>query len=464
MRKNVTPGEAISPIDGRYANKTAELSDIFSEKALMRARILVEVEYLIALSEIAKIIRDLSRDEIDLLQSLYANFSDEDFCIIQDFEKKTNHDVKAVEYFLRDKLKSTGLADLIPFVHIGRTSEDINSVSLAIIVRRGTQLLIKRYYELIDVLTAMGKKYSDLPMLARTHGQPATPTTFGRQMLVFSSRLNKDLEILNTTEIRLGVKWNGATGGNNALYAAYPDVDWRHFAHSFIYEHLEPMFPEDIRFENIVINTQIEPHDGYRRLFSILKGMNTTLIGFTQDIWTYISHEVLLQKPVEGEIGSSAMPQKINPIMFENAEGNLGMANALFEFFCQKLPISRLQRDLSDSTVERNFGVAYAHTLLALKSILAGLKRVYVNEAGLAQELDNHWEVISEAYQVVLRKNKVEDGYELLLERTRGKEITKELLHDFVDEMVAAGKINDTTAAELKKLTPHNYVGKVPFP
>lgn len=463
--ENLNPGNAISPIDGRYRKKTEELSEMFSEKALMKARLIVEVEYFISLSKIAGIIRELTPHEIGILHKIYKDFSDEGFAKIQSNEKITNHDVKAVEYFLKDKIIGTSLEDLKEFVHIGRTSEDINNLAYAIMLRTGTGVLIGHYLDVKNKIHDIGNAHLKSPLLARTHGQPASPTTFGRQMMVFVNRLEEDLHILVDGKFKMLVKCNGATGGDNAMYAAYPDINWAEFSEKFI-KHLDKIIGHDLNsnafhFKNNPVTTQIEPHDTYRRLFDLLKGMNNILIDFCVDIWMYVSNEILVQTPVDGEVGSSAMPQKINPINFENAEGNLEMANAMFEYFGRKLTRSRLQRDLSDSTIERNFGVAFAHTLIGLKAIVAGLKRVNFNHTFAEEELENNWAVISEAYQTILKSEGLDGAYEMLLKETRGKKVTKKLMHDFVHQLFENNSINAGLAKKLKKITPANYIGEV---
>jgi adenylosuccinate lyase len=464
-KEKLTPGSAISPIDGRYASKTEGLQDVFSEKALMRARTIVEVEYLISLSKIAKIIRALTPHEISVLHKIYKDFSEEDFLKIREFEKTTNHDVKAVEYFIQDKLKDTSMEDLTRFVHIGRTSEDINNLAYALMLRSGTKVLVASYFEVKNAIHSMADLYEKTPLLARTHGQPASPTTFGRQMEIFVNRMDEDLSLFVNGEFNLLVKCNGATGGDNALNVAFPEVDWRNFSESFIRHLSKVEFTtgdmHSLKFRVNKMTTQIEPHDTYRRLFDLFKGLNVILIDFSRDIWSYISNEILVQAAVAGEIGSSAMPQKVNPIQFENAEGNLGLANALFEFFGSKLPISRLQRDLSDSTVERNFGMAYGYTLVALRSLVVGIKRVHFNYDYASLELEENWNIISEAYQVILRANGVDGAYEMLLQETRGKKIKKRDMHVFVERIFKEGLISADVREKMLSVTPQNYIGKV---
>ncbi len=460
MQKILTPGTAVSPIDGRYASKTAEFSRIFSEMALMRYRLIVEIEYLVFLSKRLSSPRGFTSGEVSAIRKIYTDFSEEDFIAILMHEKTTNHDVKAVEYFIHDKLTGTSLEDVKEFVHIGRTSEDINNLAYALMLREGTEILGEQYDAVKQVISAISEKHEDTPMLAMTHGQPASPTTAGWEMKVFVNRIEKYLYQLR--KFSLSVKCNGATGGNNALAVTFPDILWSVFSDHFI-DHLVSVGGGNkfsMRFEHNLVTTQIEPHDTYAELFGILSMLNTILLDFSRDMWLYISRGVITQIPVGNEVGSSAMPQKINPINFENAEGNLGMANAMFDHFRNKLPISRMQRDLSDSTVERNFGVAYSYTLIALKAIQAGMKRVYINVDALRAELDDNPEVISEAYQVILRAKGVRGGYEKLKEVVRGKKVTMELLHLFVADLLKAGVIDENTSKMLYNINPHNYIGE----
>jgi adenylosuccinate lyase len=477
---NFNPGKAISPIDGRYHDKTAEFSEIFSEFGLMKARLIVEVEYLIFLIytlEHSLVVTTLrfTEDQEDLLRSFYLNFSEEDFDCIKRFEEKTRHDVKSVEYFLRGKLEQNGLGEFSRFVHLGRTSEDINSLADALMLKNGTLILMGFYKEVSRLILCIALDNKEVPILTLTHGQPASPSTLGWTMKVFEKRLDDQIERLES--FSLSVKFTGATGGDNAMKVAYPSINWSDFNNSFteIINEIEIDPSSEFGFENVdylkmsfslnEITTQIESHDSHKVLFEILTSLNTILVNFCQDMWTYISQEVFIQKSIVGEVGSSAMPQKINPIDFENAEGNLGMANALLEFFCKKLPISRMYRDLSGFTVTRNFGTAYAHILISLKSIQKGLSRIGVNREGLAQKLEDHWEVVSEAYQVILRAEGVEDGYEILLKRVRGQKITKQILHSLLDELSANPNYNLSTRTieKLKAITPHNYIGRRDF-
>ncbi len=460
--------EAISPVDGRYRRHTGLLADIFSEKALMKYRVMVEAEYLIALSEHPETdLREFSDEEKNLVRDLYRYFFLEDAHLIKTIEtkdhgikeinngKKTNHDVKAVEYFMKYKLKDTSLADILEWIHFGLTSYDINNIAYALMLRDGVeQALLPDLEELYYKIRELAIQYKDLPMLARTHGQPASPTTFGKEFNVFASRLKRQIDQLKNFELL--AKLNGATGNYNAHHAAYPDIDWIEFSRSFIERFNAGDYSEyNIKLKPDLVTTQIEPYDNYIELFDILKRINTILTDFTQDMWRYISDEWIVQKPVEGEVGSSTMAHKINPIDFENGEGNLAMANGLFETFARKLPVSRLQRDLSGSTVERNFGTAFGHCHIAYKSILRGLNKIHINEKKVVEELEKHPEVLSEAYQTILRREGVEMPYEKLKELTRGKQVTMDELVRFIDGLGVPEKVKE----ELRRLSPTNYIG-----
>ncbi len=447
---------SISPIDGRYQKSTKPLAASFSEAALMKYRLTVEGEYLIALSDL-KLLRRLSDREKKLVRSLY-NLSLGSAQIISDIElkgykniKATDHDVKAVEYYMKEKLKNTSLKDVLEWIHFGLTSYDINTPARGMMLSDGlASVLIPALDKIYLALENLSKRYKNLPMLARTHGQPASPTTFGKEFKVFSQRLSRQLSQLKQQKIQ--VKFSGATGNFNAHVAAYPKIDWIKFAKTFINRLNED---RKIKLELNLPTTQIDPHDSEVEIFDCLRRINTILIGFNQDIWRYISDEWIIQKPVEGTVGSSTMPHKINPIKFENSEGNLGLANALFEFFARKLPISRLQRDLSDSTVERNFGTAFAHCLVAYDYLLKGLSRITINDKKIRDDLNNHPEVIAEAIQTILRREGVKMPYEQLKELTRGKQVTLKDTYLFVDKLDVDAKIKK----ELKKMTPSNYIG-----
>ncbi|MEK7071445.1 MAG: adenylosuccinate lyase, partial [Patescibacteria group bacterium] len=423
----------------------------------MRYRLMVEGEYLIALSDLRLKLRKFSNPEKKLIRSLY-NLSERDAQIISDIEikgykniKATDHDTKAVEYFMKEKLAKTSLKDVLEWIHFGLTSEDTINLAYALMLSDSlTQVLIPKIEKIIGELDTLAKKYKNLPMLARTHGQPASPTTFGKEMKVFVARLEKRLESLE--HIKIQAKLNGATGNYNAPVVAYPKIDWLKFSKNFIESFNNG---KSQKIEANLITTQIECHDSYVAIFDTLRRINTILLDFNQDMWRYISDEWIVQKPVEGTVGSSTMPHKINPLKFENSEGNLGMANALFEFFARKLPISRLQRDLSDSTVSRNFGTALSHCLIAYEYLLKGLGRIEVNEEKILTVLKSHPEVIAEAIQTILRREGTEFPYEKLKALTRGKTVTMEDFERFIDGLSVSPKVKK----ELKKITPSSYTG-----
>lgn len=446
---------AINPLDGRYFQKTRDLSAYFSEQALMSYRVLMEGEYLIILSASRKTgLRKFSAEEIKKIRSLHK-LTDKDFEKIKEIEKITNHDVKAVEYFMKDKLSKTSLKDCTEWIHFALTSEDTNNIAYALILSDALDgAMIPAISKVISEINTLAKKYKNLPMLARTHGQSASPTTFGKEMRVFSLRLEKRLEGLKS--IKIEAKLNGATGNYNAHHVAYPKVDWATFSKKFI-ESFNKTRTQQLK-QNAV-TTQIECHDSYVAIFDTIRRINTILLDFNQDMWRYISDDWVGQIPKAGETGSSTMPHKINPIDFENSEGNLGLANALFEFFARKLPISRLQRDLSDSTVERSFGTAFGHSYLAYSSLLKGLGKIKVNEARIREDLNNHPEVVTEAIQTILRREGVEMPYEKLKELSRGKKVTLADIHTFINDLDVSEKIKK----ELLKITPENYIGIAPI-
>lgn len=449
--------EAISPVDGRYRRLTEPLAN-FSEKGLIKYRLIVEGEYLIALSKNPKIgVRSFSQEELNLVRNMYE-ISTEEAEIVKAYETKgcgnikpTNHDVKAVEYYIKEKLRGTSLEDCLEWVHFALTSEDTNNLAYALMLSDGLgDVIIPAAEELRETLDTLALKYRETPMLARTHGQPASPTTFGKEFKIFESRLEGQLTQLENYAV--SVKLNGATGNYNAHHVACPEVDWVGFTRNFVSGFNEG---RGIKLRPNLITGQIDPHDTYAELFDNIRRLNTILIDFDQDMWRYISDEWAVQKPVEGEVGSSTMPHKINPIDFENSEGNLGIANAIFEFFSRKLPISRLQRDLSDSTVERNFGVALSHSLIGYKSALKGLSKIYVNEQKVVEELDNHPEVISEAIQTLLRKERIEMPYEQLKDLTRGRKVTMADFKTFIEGLDISRELKD----RLEAITPRNYTG-----
>lgn len=439
---------AISPIDGRYQQATKELSEYFSEFALIKYRVFVEIEYFIALS--ASGIPQLQpADEAlkEKLRAIYLSFSMADATWIKDKERETNHDVKAVEYFVKHKLEDSGLAESLEFIHFGLTSQDVNNTAIPYSWRMAMQEV---YYPqiggLIDALNGLADDWSEVSMLARTHGQPASPTRLGKEIKVFTERLQLQLEHLR--HIPFAAKFGGATGNLNAHHVAYPEVDWVAFSNDFVNGQLGLYRSQT--------TTQIEHYDFFAAHCDTMKRINTILIDFSRDIWTYISMDYFKQKITAGQIGSSAMPHKVNPIDFENAEGNLGIANALYEHLAAKLPISRLQRDLTDSTVLRNIGVPFAHTLIALKSLMRGINKLILNEEAISADLENNWAVVAEAIQTVLRREAYPKPYEALKELTRTHEaMSGEKIARFIDGL----DVSEEVKAELKRITPANYTG-----
>ncbi|HFA48828.1 MAG TPA: adenylosuccinate lyase [Bacteroidetes bacterium] len=439
---------AISPIDGRYASKTKELSAYFSEYALIKYRVLVEIKYFRALCELPlPQLKDFDAAKLDLLDNIFSGFSIEDAQQIKDIEKVTNHDVKAVEYFLKEKFDALGISEFKEFIHFGLTSQDINNTATPMLLMDATEeVYIPLLLKLKKGLKNLAKEWADIPMLARTHGQPASPTRLGKEFDVFVERLDVQLEQLKS--IPSSAKFGGATGNLNAHHVAYPDIDWLSFANDFVNNYLG--------LERSQVTTQIEHYDNLAAAFHALSRINTILIDLCRDIWTYISMEYFKQKTIIGEIGSSAMPHKVNPIDFENAEGNLGMANAIYAHLASKLPVSRLQRDLTDSTVLRNIGVPMGHTLIAFKSILKGLGKLLLNKNKLETDLENNWMVVAEAIQNILRREGYPQPYEALKELTRGKaKVTKNDIHGFIDLL----EIKEEIKMELKNISPHNYIG-----
>ncbi len=438
--------EAISPIDGRYENKTKELTNYFSEHALIKYRIKVELHYLLALSEKQMIIPNHHFNNIrEFLEDMLAHFSFENSQEVKDIEKTTNHDVKAIEYFIKKRMNDD-LNPLIEFVHFGLTSQDINNTAFPLMLNdAANDVLYPACFEVINSLKELCIKFNGVPMLARTHGQPASPTTLGKEIEVFVERLINELTLLKS--ISLKAKFGGATGNFNAHKVAYPDIDWVSFSNRFI---------ESLGLIRYQKTTQIAHYDDLSAFFHSWVRISNILIDFCRDIWTYISMDYFKQKVVKGEVGSSAMPHKVNPIDFENAEGNLGVANALFNHLAMKLPISRLQRDLTDSTVLRNIGVPFAHVLIAFKSILKGISKLELNEDKLISDLDNNWAVTAEAIQNILRREGYPKPYEALKGLTRGNHaITKNVITDFINSLDVSDKIKE----EMLQITPHNYVG-----
>ncbi len=443
-----SPLTAISPIDGRYHNKTTELQQYFSEFALIRYRVLVEVEYLIALVNSGiEPLHDFPKEIVEDLRKIYIDFTEKDAQWIKDTERVTNHDVKAVEYFLKEKMIELNLDKYLEFVHFGLTSQDINNTAIPLSLKDG---LNKAYYPLLEKvihkLDDLEKQWKDVPMLAKTHGQPASPTKLGKEIRVFSERLNNQLELIK--QIPFAAKFGGATGNFNAHHVAFPKNDWVSFANNFV--------NNELGLKRSQTTTQIEHYDHLAALFDGLKRINTILLDLDRDMWTYISMEYFKQKLKEGEIGSSAMPHKVNPIDFENSEGNIGIANALFEHLSAKLPVSRLQRDLTDSTVLRTVGMPIAHTLIAMKATLVGLDKLLLNEQAFERDLENNWAVVAEAIQTILRREGFPKPYEALKGLTRKNEkVTRESLHQFIDELLVSDHIKE----ELKLITPSNYTG-----
>jgi len=439
---------AISPVDGRYQNKTDVLKPIFSEYGLFKFRVLVEIEWLKKLSKIPNIeeIESFSADSTSLLDNIKNNFSIEDAKKIKEIEKTTNHDMKAVEYFIREKIQSDPkLKNISQFIHFACTSEDINNLSYALMLKEAREnILVPKLQKIINVLQKMSADYASVAMLSRTHGQTASPTTLGKEMAVYVNRLLRQIKQFKKIEL-LG-KLNGAVGNFNAHYAAYPDLDWMVLSREFV---------EELGLTWNPHTTQIESHDYMAEYFHALIRSNTILTDLCRDLWGYISLGYFVLKPIKGEVGSSTMPHKVNPIDFENAEGNFYFANGILEHLAMKLPTSRWQRDLTDSTVLRNTGPAIAHSIIALDSCLTGLSKIETDNKMIAQDIENSWEVLTEAVQTVMRRYNIEDAYEKLKEISRGQKINKEILHNFIEKL----DIPDNAKSKLKKLTPSNYLG-----
>ena len=444
MNKNST--NAISPIDGRYSNQTTHLSEFFSEKALIKYRLKVEVEYFIKLTLTGiDQLKNWNVKNNSSLRDIYKNFDNNDCDQVKTIEKITNHDVKAVEYFLKEKFKLLGYEEYSEFIHFGLTSQDINNTAIPLSFKE----YIVNYYKLLDdflsKLKNKAEEYKEITMLAKTHGQPASPTRLGKEFEVFIVRIEEQLD--NLKQIPFSAKFGGATGNFNAHHLAYPETDWKEFAQSFVSDMgLKLSFP----------TTQIEHYDNLAAIFDNLKRINSILIDFNQDMWLYISMDYFKQKIKKGEIGSSAMPHKVNPIDFENSEGNLGLANSLFNHLSSKLPISRLQRDLTDSTVLRNIGVPIAHTVVGLNSSIKGVDKIFVNKEKIDEDLENNWIVISEGIQTILRREGYSKPYEALKDLTRNnKKINKSTFTKFIDSLNVSQEIKN----ELKEITPYNYTG-----
>ena len=444
----LTELNAISPIDGRYRSKTQALAPYFSEEALIKYRVLVEVEYFIALCELPlPQLQNVDKAIYPSLRNIYENFSTEDALWIKETEKTTNHDVKAVEYFIKQAFDKLGLEEHKEFIHFGLTSQDINNTAIPLSTKDAfSSVYMPTLINVINKLKELSIEWKDVPMLARTHGQPASPTRLGKEIHVFVVRLEEQLRLLNN--IPFAAKFGGATGNFNAHFVAYPKNDWRQFGEDFVEGilGLKHSFP----------TTQIEHYDHFAAFFDSLKRINTILIDLDRDIWTYVSMEYFKQKIKAGEIGSSAMPHKVNPIDFENSEGNLGIANAIFEHLSAKLPISRQQRDLTDSTVLRNIGVPIGHTLIAFAATLKGLNKLSLNESKFAQDLENNWAVVAEAIQTILRREAYPNPYEALKDLTRtNAAITRESIQEFISNL----NVSDEIKAELRQITPSTYLG-----
>lgn len=446
LRMQLSALTAISPVDGRYRNQLAPLAPYFSEFGLIRYRVLVEVEYFLFLAQ-KKIFTLPAETKPAKLRKIYSEFTEEDAQQIKATERVTNHDVKAVEYFLKEKLKALGAGDVVEWVHFGLTSQDINNTAIPLSWKEAIeQEYLPMLQNVILSLKKMATEWAGIPLLARTHGQPASPTTLGKEIEVFVERLEGQVRLLS--HIPFAAKFGGATGNFNAHHVAFPKTDWQKFGNEFVNNKLG--------LERMQYTTQIEHYDNLAAQFDALKRINNILIDFARDVWTYVSMDYFKQKTKAGEVGSSAMPHKVNPIDFENAEGNLGIANALYEHLSAKLPVSRLQRDLTDSTVLRNIGVPLSHSYLALRSLEKGMGKLLLNKDKLKQDLDNNWAVVAEAIQTILRRENYPQPYEALKELTRGKaSITKEDIHHFIGTL----KVSAAVKKELKAITPHNYTG-----
>ena len=440
--------QAVSPIDGRYASKTASLIPFFSEEALIRYRVQVEVEYFIALVEMPlPQLESFDKSNFSEIRKLYTSFSTKDAQHIKDTEKVTNHDVKAVEYFIKEKFDALGLEQYKEFIHFGLTSQDINNTAIPLSLKEAmNEVYVPLFLELKKKLKTLANEWANIPMLARTHGQPASPTRLGKEIEVFAVRLEEQFDLLNN--IKSAAKFGGATGNFNAHKVAYPDLDWKAFGTQFVQEKLglHHSFP----------TTQIEHYDHMAALFDCLKRINTIVLDLDRDIWTYVSMDYFKQKIKKGEIGSSAMPHKVNPIDFENSEGNLGIANAIFEHLSAKLPVSRLQRDLTDSTVLRNIGVPIGHTIIAFQSTLKGLDKLLLNDDKIKMDLENNWAVVAEAIQTILRREAYPNAYEALKGLTRTNEtISGKSISDFIETL----DVSDSVKTEMRKISPMNYTG-----
>ncbi len=439
--------KAISPVDGRYARLTKDLQIYFSEFGLIKYRVFVEIQYFIALCSFPlPQLADFPEEKIDALNALFEKFDEAEANQIKDIEKTTNHDVKAVEYFLRNAFEKLGLSQYQEFIHFGLTSQDINNTAIPLSIKQAhEQVLLPKIQKIRNELFELAEKWQDVPMLARTHGQPASPTRLGKELNVFAERLDGQLKSLHA--IPFTAKFGGATGNFNAHHAAYPDIDWKVFANDFTEEYLG--------LKRQQTTTQIEHYDYLAAYFHNLARINTILIDLCRDVWAYISLEYFKQKTKIGEVGSSAMPHKVNPIDFENAEGNMGFANAIFEHLAAKLPISRLQRDLTDSTVLRNVGVPLAHSLIAYENLLKGMSKLLLNDRKIDEDLEANWAVVAEAIQTILRRENFPHPYDALKNFTRGKELGKREIQEFIESL----EISENIKEELRQLSPQNYLG-----
>ena len=445
---DLTPINAISPVDGRYRKQTEALCYYFSEAAFINYRVFVEIEYFIALSKIPlPQLKDIDSNIHEQLRSISKVFTFKDANEVKEIEKKTNHDVKAVEYYLRKKFDKLGLSKYKEFIHFGLTSQDVNNTAVPYALKLGlNDVMFPLLNELVNRLDQKAKEWKKIPMLARTHGQAASPTYLGKEIYVFVDRLKQQLKQIKF--IPITAKFGGATGNFNAHFAAYPEIDWIDFSNNFV--------KENLGLERQKVTTQIEHYDNMAALFDGFKRINTILIDLNRDFWQYISMDYFKQKIKEGEVGSSAMPHKVNPIDFENSEGNLGIANSFFEFLSAKLPISRLQRDLTDSTVTRNIGVPFAHSLISIKSLLKGLNKLLLNEDAIKRDLENNWAVVSEGIQTILRRENYPNPFDALKKLTRTNEkISKESISVFIDNLQVTNSVKD----ELRQLSPENYTG-----
>ena len=440
---------AVSPIDGRYRGKTEKLAEYFSEYALIKYRIRVEIEYFITLCELPlPQLADFDHANFDALRDIYRKFTEEGAARVKEIEKVTNHDVKAVEYYIKEQIDKIGdFEKYKEFIHFGLTSQDINNTSVPLSIKEAlNDVYVPQLRELVDQLQTYAEEWKDVPMLAKTHGQPASPTRLGKEIMVFVYRLNKQIEMLEACPMT--AKFGGATGNFNAHHVAYPEYDWREFGNKFV--------SGKLGLEREQYTTQISNYDCLGAVFDAMRRINTIIIDLDRDIWMYISMEYFKQKIKAGEVGSSAMPHKVNPIDFENSEGNMGMANAVLQFLAQKLPVSRLQRDLTDSTVLRNVGVPMGHGVIAIQSTLKGLRKLILNEEKINADLDNTWAVVAEAIQTILRREAYPHPYEALKALTRtNKKMTEETIHEFIKEL----NVSDAVKAELMAITPHSYTG-----